>query len=60
MGEGYTCPRLVARRGGDGMNKCVVCGEEIKFGTVMYHDYKLGDMHLYCKKKLNEGMEVTA
>ena len=42
------------------MNKCVVCGEEIKYGIVIYHDYKLGDMHLHCKKKLDKGVEVKA
>ena len=41
------------------MNKCVVCGEEIKYGTMYHHDYELGNMHLYCKEKLDEGVKVT-
>jgi len=31
------------------MSRCVICKEEFAVGTVHWHDYKLGDMHLECR-----------
>jgi len=31
------------------MSRCVICKVEFAVGTVHWHDYKLGDMHIWCR-----------
>ena len=32
------------------MSRCVICKEEFAEGTVLWYDYKLGNMHMECRE----------
>jgi len=38
------------------MSRCVICKVKFAVGTVHWHDYKKGDMHIVCRD-LVEGIE---